>query len=145
MFDRLLRSLLAPAPAHLPDPDAHLALAALMVRVARSDDDYSRTEQVRIDRVLAATYDLSPEGAAVLRAQAEQLEAQAPDTVRFTRALKAAVPTEKRARLMESLWQVALADGMRDDDEEALLRLVANLLGLTDVESALARHRAERA
>jgi tellurite resistance protein len=39
---------------------------------------------------------------------------------------------------------VALADGLRDAEEDRLMRLVANLLGLTDVESAQARQRAER-
>jgi tellurite resistance protein len=40
---------------------------------------------------------------------------------------------------------VALADGLRDAEEDRLMRLVASLLGLTDVESALARQKAERA
>ena len=39
------------------------------------------------------------------------LEAEAPDTVRFTRALKEAVAHEDRAALIEALWAVALADG----------------------------------
>ena len=33
----LLRALLAPNPPRLAEPDARLALAALLVRVARSD------------------------------------------------------------------------------------------------------------
>jgi uncharacterized tellurite resistance protein B-like protein len=73
------------------------------------------------------------------------LEAQAPDTVRFTRALKAATAVEDRAGLVQAMWSVALSDGIRDADEDSLLRMVANLLGLTDVESNLARQRAERA
>ena len=39
---------------------------------------------------------------------------------------------------------MALADGERDVEEDALLRLVANLLGITDVESAAARKRMEQ-
>jgi uncharacterized tellurite resistance protein B-like protein len=45
---------------------------------------------------------------------------------------------------MTALWSVALADGLRDADEDTLLRMVANLLGLTDVESALARQKAQK-
>ena len=88
---------------------------------------------------------IGPFEAARLRTEAEDLESQAPDTVRFTRALKAAVPLEDRAQLMQALWAVALADGQRDADEDQMLRLLANLLGLTDVESGLARRRAEQA
>ena len=53
MFGDLLRQLLAPAPHRLPEPDARLALAALLVRVARSDGLYAAEEVERIDRVLA--------------------------------------------------------------------------------------------
>ncbi|MDZ4096446.1 MAG: TerB family tellurite resistance protein, partial [Paracoccaceae bacterium] len=73
------------------------------------------------------------------------LEAEAPDTVRFTRALKDAVAHEDRAALMEALWAVALADGGRAAEEEQVLRLVANLLGLTDRDSANARQKVEKA
>jgi uncharacterized tellurite resistance protein B-like protein len=64
--------------------------------------------------------------------------------VRFTRAIKAATALEDRADLVSALWSVALADGARDAEEDRLLRLVANLLGLSDVENAQARQRAGR-
>ena len=140
----LLRRLMAPEPARLPEPDAELALATLLVRVARSDGLYAAEEVERIDRVLARFHGLDPFAAARLRSQAEDLERDAPDTVRFTRALKDAVALEDRADLMTALWSVALADGLREAHEDRLMRLVANLLGLTDVESALARQKAER-
>ncbi|MFN6978785.1 MAG: TerB family tellurite resistance protein [Gemmobacter sp.] len=142
MFETLLRRLLAPAPAPLADTDARLALAALMVRIARADGHYDPTEVARIDRLLGGRYGLDAAAAAALRAEAEVLETEAPDTVRFTRAIKDAVPYEDRRTLMEALWSVALADGARDDGEDRLLRLVANLLGVTDRDSALARQRA---
>lgn len=144
MFDALLRRLAVPAPAALPDPEARLALAALLVRVARADGSFTPDEAARIDKVLATRHRLTPFAAAALRAEAERLEAEAPDTVRFTRALKAAVPLDERTGLVEALWSVALADGDRDAAEDRLLRMVANLLGLSDVESAQARQRATR-
>lgn len=140
----LLRRLMAPEPARLAEPDAELALATLLVRIARTDGLYAAEEVERIDRVLAHRHGLDPFAAAKLRSQAEELEREAPDTVRFTRALKDAVALEDRAELMTALWSVALADGMREAHEDRLMRLVANLLGLTDVESALARQKAER-
>lgn len=145
MFGDLLRQLLAPAPDRLPEPDARLALAALLVRVARADGLYAAEEVERIERILVTRHGLGPFEAARLRSQAEELESQAPDTVRFTRALKAAVPLDERTALLEALWQVALVDGDRNADEDQQLRLVANLLGLSDVESGQARLRAGRA
>jgi uncharacterized tellurite resistance protein B-like protein len=140
----LLRRLMAPDPARLAEPDARLALATLLVRVARSDGLYAAEEVERIDRVLAHRHGLDPFAAARLRSDAEEMEREAPDTVRFTRALKEAVALEDRADLMTALWSVALADGLREAHEDRLMRLVANLLGLSDVESALARQKAER-
>ena len=144
MIDALLRRLMAPAPTRLPEPDARLALAALLVRVARTDGLYSAEEVDHIDRVLMAHHGLSPFEAARLRSDAEEMETQAPDTVRFTRALKAATAPEDRSALIEALWSIALADGLRDAEEDRLLRMVASLLGLSDVESGLARQRAAR-
>ncbi|MGL6210448.1 MAG: TerB family tellurite resistance protein [Paracoccaceae bacterium] len=143
MIADILRQLLAPAPTRLPDTDARLAMAALLVRLARTDGLYSAEEVERIDRVLMRRFDLGPFEVVALRAEAEALEVAAPDTVRFTKALKEAVAVEDRTGLLQALWSVALADGLRDADEDRLMRLVAGLLGLTDVESALARRRAE--
>jgi uncharacterized tellurite resistance protein B-like protein len=118
-----------------------LALASLLVRVARADETYDAREAARIEAVLALRYGLGAEDAAALRNQAEILEAQAPDTVRFTRALKEAVPIEDRMEILQALWAVALADGNRDADEDALIRLVTRLLGISDKDSAIARQR----
>lgn len=144
MFADLLRRLAAPEPeTRLPEPDARLALAALLVRVARSDGDYAQVESDRIDRILARRHGLSPFEAAKLRGEAEALEADAPDTVRFTRAIKDGVALEDRVSVLEAMWAVVLADGDRDEEEDGLLRLVANLLGINDRDSALARRRVE--
>lgn len=143
MFDALLRRLTAPNPGRLPAADAQLSLATLLVRVARADNLYAQSEVDRIDRVLGLQFGLNPFAAAKLRRDAETMEKDAPDTVRFTRALKEAVAPEDRAGMMQALWSVALADGARDDSEDQILRLVSNLLGLTDQESAMARRRAE--
>ncbi|MEV8466485.1 TerB family tellurite resistance protein [Fluviibacterium sp. DFM31] len=143
MFGTLLKGLMAPDPKPLPDADARLALAALLVRVARSDGDYADAEIDRIDRILATRYGLSPFEATDLRAKGEALEAEAPDTVRFTQAIKEAVPYEHRTAVLEALWAVVLADGARDGEEDSVLRMVASFLGVNDRDSNLARQRVQ--
>jgi len=145
MFADFLKKLTAPEPEQLPDSDARLALTALLVRVARSDGSYDLTERQRIARIAETRYGLSPDDATALRSDAEELEPQAPDTVRFTRAIKDAVAYEDRIAVIEALWQVVLADGRREAEEDSLLRLVANLLGITDRDSAMARQRVDPA
>ena len=137
MFADLLRRLTAPAPDQMPDTDARLALGALLVRLARTDGDYAPEEKARIDRILAERYGLADPAA--LRAQCEELEAEAPDTVRFTRAIKAAVPYVDRRAVIVSMWEIVLADGVRDEDENSMMRLVAPMLGVEDQDSNAAR------
>lgn len=143
MISDLLARLTSSAPEPLPPADARLALAALLVRIARSDGDYAAVEIARIDALLADRYGLLPGQAKTLRAQAEAVETQAPDTVRFTRAIKDAVDYDDRLDVIEALWDVVLADGERDDGEDALMRMVAPMLGITDRDSNLARRRVE--
>ena len=142
VFD-LLRRLTAPNPEPLPYDDARLALAALLVRIARADGDYAAIQKTRIDRLLAHRYSLSDSAARDLRTEAEALEAEAPDTIRFTRAIKDSVPYDDRLHVIEALWFIVLADGTRDSEEDSLLRMVAPMLGVNDRDSNLARKRVE--
>ena len=116
-------------------------MTALLVRLGRADNEYATAEIHRITQVIMARYKLAEPEAIAMRETAETLEQEAPDTVRFTRAIKDHVAYEDRIAIVEALWQVALADGNRDAEEDALLRLVVSLLGVTDVDSASARLR----
>ena len=145
MFGSFLKSLLEPQAEPLQDDDARLAMTALLVRLARADNEYAAAEIHRITQVIMARYKLAEPEAIAMLETAETLEQEAPDTVRFTRAIKDRVAYEDRIAVVEALWQVALADGNRDAEEDALLRLVVSLLGVTDVDSASARRRVMQA
>ena len=139
---RFLKNLLTdPTPDPLSAEEAELALAALLVRLARADESYDENEKHHIEAVLAARGGLGPAQAAQLRARGEEIEAEAPDTVRFTRALKDKIAHEDRIGVIEAMWQVALADTRRDPHEDALIRLASSLLGVSDRDSGLARQR----
>ena len=150
MFRNLLGRLFsdpAPGPArhdHLSADDAELALAALLVRIARADDHYDAAEKRRIEAVLARRQALGPAEATARRGAAEMIEAEAPDTVRFTRTLKERIPIEDRRDVIAAMWEVALADGTRDPEEDSTIRLVSGLLGVNDRDTALERQRVAR-
>ncbi|MGN7869750.1 Tellurite resistance protein TerB [Paracoccus haematequi] len=143
MFRNLLDRLFTedPAPRPLATDDAEVAVAALLVRVARADDHYHASERMRIDQVLGQLHGLGPIDAAERRAVAEMIEAEAPDTVRFTRLIKSRVSLEDRMGIIGAMWEISLADDRRTAQEEAAIRLVAGLLGVTDRESAIQRQR----
>ena len=141
MLERLFPRL-APAPKPLPQPNAQLALGALLVRVALANRQYVASEVAQIDRVLAATFALKPLDAAKLRAECEALERHAPGTAEFAEILRDEVAYAERKALGDAMWAVALADGKRDDDEEAQLTQIETALGLTPEDMAAARKNA---
>ena len=121
-----------------------LALSVLMVRLARADGDYSDVERSFIDEVLCERLGLPLAEAVAVRSEAERIESDASDIVRFTRAIKEKVRLEDRFEIVETLWGVVLADGTRDMEEDGIMRLAAKLLGLNDRDSALARMKVVR-
>jgi len=132
----------APAPRPLPQPNAQLALGALLVRVALANRTYVLSEVAQIDRILAATFSLKPLDAARLRAECEALERHAPGTPEFARILRDEVDYAQRKALADAMWAVAIADGQRDEAEELQLLAIETALGLTDEDMAAARKNA---
>ncbi|MFV0360550.1 TerB family tellurite resistance protein [Tropicimonas sp.] len=145
MFTQLLNRLFSPHPVPLPELDIRHALAGLLVRTAKTDGSYHFEEIRRIDRILAATFDLNPVEAARLRAGSERLEAQAPEDGRFARAVRERVETGRRIAVLAAMWRVALSDGVERAEEHAYLDRAAARLGLDEDEAARAREAAGRA
>lgn len=141
MLAELLNRLRGGAPAaQFTAESSRVALAAVMVRLARTDGSYSGAERRRIEALLTARYGLHAGQASALRIEAEEAEREAPDTVRFTRIIKESVPYDERVGVIEALWRLAADEGF-NADERGFLRLVASLIGVTDQDSGLARQR----
>ena len=131
MFERLFpRRTLQPKP--LPQPNAQLALGALLVRVAFADQNYRASEIGQIDRILSKTFDIGPIEAAKLRATCEALERDAPETPEFAQILREEVNYADRKALGAAMWAVALADGHRHAKEEIQLQAIETALGITE-------------
>jgi uncharacterized tellurite resistance protein B-like protein len=137
-FKRMLR---ASAPAELPEDDARTAIAAVLVMAARADGDYGADEQAVVDHVLEERFRLDAAGAAKLRAEGEEAELESIDIYQFTRAIRTTIAHEDRIAIVEALWKVVLADGSRDPHEDSLMRQLVDRLGLSPMDSALARQR----
>ena len=138
MFERLFPRR-APETAPLPQPNAQLALGALLVRIALADRHYRASEVGQIDRILSATFKLNALEAAKLRATCEALERAAPGTPEFTRLLREEISYEERKALAEAMWTVVLADGDVDTEEENALQQIEAALGLSDNDIAEVR------
>ena len=134
MFERLFPRRARTKPA-LPQPNAQLALGALLVRVAFADRSYAASEIAAIARILARTFEIGPIAAAKLRATCEALERDAPGTPEFARILHDEVDYEARKALAVAMWQVLLADGEHADIEEDVLHELEAALGITEADS----------
>jgi len=144
MLQRLFPRRKSTSQQPLPQPNAQLALGALLVRVAFADQSYQASEVGQIDRILSATFDLKPLEAAKLRATCEALERHAPGTPEFTRILRDEVSYADRKALADAMWTVVLADGAVDKSEDELLSTIEAALGLSAEDIAAARENALR-
>lgn len=145
MLGKLLKTFRASHATPLPQPDAKLALGALMVRVAKSDHCYKLAEIQRIDRLLARMFDLNPVAAAKMRATCEKLDAAAPHTDAFADLIRRELDHAHRLSALEALCEVMLVDGLPHVEEIEEIHATRVLLGLdeADLSEALARARAE--
>ncbi len=139
----LRRLMMSTGHAELQPEDARLAVAAVLVMAARADGKYDDHEAAIIDRVLAKRFGLNADLARGLREQGEEAEGEAIDIYQFTKAIKEAIPHDDRVGIIEELWGVILSDGERDPHEDSLMRQIVDRLGLSPMDSALARQKVQ--
>ncbi len=123
--------------------DERLALTALLIKIAKSDYEYSSVEKSRIKIILKKRFLISELEVTDLINKAELLEDESSDSVRFTKVIKEFVPLEKRNEIIEIFWELVLADGIREDDENSLLRILGSLLGVNDRDVAFDRQNVQ--
>lgn len=116
----------------LPEPDEHLAMGALLVRVAKSDQHYDVLEIGEIDRLLSESFSLKPIEAAKMRATCEKLEAQAPGTPDFALLIRQTVDYPHRLEMIKSFSRVIMADGRHTPEESQVLGDILKIFGIRD-------------
>jgi len=138
------RKLIGPKRTPVPDDarERAISVAGLLVEAARADDHYTEEERALIDHLLAQEFAVAQGDVAAVRIEAEARQKEAVDLYRFTKRAKSLAHDEK-VRLVESLWRIILSDGAKHSWEDALVRRVCGLLHVSDVESGLARRRAQ--
>ena len=117
------------------------AIATILVRAAKTDNEYTESEQTLIDNLLSNQLNITLEEAQILRIKGEGLEAEINDNVQLTRIIKQDIPYEEREMLIEQLWSVVLDDDYRTPEENKFMRVLTHLFGINDVNSAKARSR----
>lgn len=142
MLKNLFQAFRPPKAPALPDPDAELALGALLVRVAQSDRDYKLEEISLIDRILARLYQHDAIEAAKVRATCEKLHSAAPETDTFGRLIRETTGLDERLAALDALWEVVLADQNEHEGEIRILEEAYKAMGLSFADNKAARAKA---
>jgi uncharacterized tellurite resistance protein B-like protein len=145
MIDRIFSLLKGDVKAAKTETKApsglQVAVGALLVEAARRDDMFNAEEQAAIKRLLAGRFDLSDADSQELFDVAESVSAKSGQLFGFTNKVVKELDEDDRIHVIEMLWEVAYADGVLDAHEDAMIRRVAGLVYVSDVERAAARRR----
>lgn len=132
MLKRLLQ-VFAPAANQDDSADERIPLAAavLLLEVAHSDGEYQQAEKDLLGPLLMRHFSVSEESLEDLLELAEKTRNGSSDLHQFTREINKSFTQPEKERIIEAVWQLAYADGHLDCHEEALLRQLAPLIGLS--------------
>jgi uncharacterized tellurite resistance protein B-like protein len=133
------------APAHFGASDYRVAAAALLVHVSVLDGTLSDAERERLAALLMKRFDLDATLADELVDAAQAADREAVDFYRFTSVLMRTLDEAGRQRIVEMMWEMALADGAASEFEDNVIWRVADLLAVSGPERIALRQRvAER-
>ena len=108
--------------------DLKLAIAELLMEIARADLKVGTAELGIVHAHLRTAYGLSDEEIESLSVLAQSRVEQAVSLHDTVGQVNDALDPEQKRELLRTLWQVAYADGRLDPYEEALLRRLSELL-----------------
>ncbi|QQR47267.1 TerB family tellurite resistance protein [Myxococcus xanthus] len=109
-------------------------LCAVFVEVAHADGEVRRDEVRVVRRYFQTTLGYGPEALEVVRSHLKVFLAHPPDLDAAVSACHAQLPSAERHRLLDTLYELALADGGMQRSEREVLRRVAEGLGISEAD-----------
>ena len=116
-----------------------IEVACIFIRVGKLDNHLATIEKEKIKALLIKRFDLDRDILKSILTKAEAIEVSINDNVQLTKKIKQHINFEERFDLLKDIWEIILADKIKTDEEESYMRLLCNLLGLSDKDNALAR------
>ena len=117
-------------------------LAGLLIEAAMADGVLDQDERASISHALTSQLDLSDEEVASIIGKAVIAHKNRIEIHSLVRAIRSETDAEDRIAIMEMAWMVVLADGQMHEYEAQLMRRLAGLLFVEDVDSGRAAKRA---
>lgn len=119
-----------------------LACAVLLAEAGLMDGSLDGAERDSIVALLGRRFALDTAAATALLDRAVAEARRSTELYGHARRVKDHFSYDDRVELMEMLWEVVYADGALHDYESNLMRRLAGLLYVEDVDSGAARKRA---
>jgi uncharacterized tellurite resistance protein B-like protein len=122
-----------------------VATALLLIEVAKADYAEELAEGEKMLESLKQFFALDDAAAALLLEEARSTADRAVELQQFTRRLHEQLSGAEKQRVVEMLWQVALADSRLDKHEDHLVRRIADLLYVSHSDLIRIRNRVRSA
>jgi uncharacterized tellurite resistance protein B-like protein len=116
------------------ESDVKLATARLMLEVVKADGHVDKIEIITMTELLRHQFNLHQEDLNSLFALISKSRPDEDGLTKITRTICETWGNAKRMKLLENLWLVALADQTIDKDENNLVRKLAGLLCLNEMQ-----------
>ena len=111
------------------DEKSITGIAALLVHVARIDEQYSNDEKILIKKFIKS-YLKNNDNDEVLK-KAEEIENNSNQLLSFTNLIKKNT-TEVKSDIIEHLWKIIISDNTIDQYESNLIRRICGLIYFPD-------------
>ena len=118
-----------------------LAVAALLLEMTRMDGTVRAEECAWVEEAVRERFELTPEEARKLLALAEAERKDATDYFQFTSLINRHYGPEERVAVVRELWRIAYGDAILHQDEEHLVRKLADLLHVSHSQLLAAKHQ----
>ena len=104
------------------------ACSSLLIEVALSDKDFDEEEIASMKEILKTTHGISDETINELVSNAKQTVDESTSLYSCTREVNDNFSYDDKLLLLQSLWDIAYADGNVDKYEEHLIRKISDLI-----------------
>ena len=119
-------------------------LSGLMIEAANTDGEVTQEELNKISHSLINIFKEDPKSVEVSLTKAFENKDNSKSLYFYTSKLNKSYSNENKIKLIEVLWEIILADNEIHDFETNLIRRLAGLLYISDVECGNARIRASK-
>jgi uncharacterized tellurite resistance protein B-like protein len=117
-------------------------LSGLMIEAANTDGEITQEELNKISHSLINIFKEDPKAVEVSLTKAFENKDNTKSLHYYTSKLNKSFSNENKIKLIEVLWEIILADNEIHDFETNLIRRLAGLLYISDVECGNAKIRA---